>query len=115
MPRQQRWTIAVLIAACWMVSSYVQDRRDNQFDVATIKPRSSRRDAPLGALVVDLTNVSGSFDYRQPVPDQEPKYSGIEHAESFVGVPGDVGLTLKRSREPVEWLVIDGAARPTPD
>ena len=67
------------------------------------------------APVVDLTNVSGSFDYRQPNPDLDPKYEGPEHATSFLQMLDSVGLELKRSRGPVEWLVIDSAARPTPD
>ena len=67
------------------------------------------------APVVDLTNVSGSFDYRQPNPDLDPKYEGPEHATSFLQMLDSVGLELKRSRGPVEWLVIDSAARPTAD
>jgi len=67
------------------------------------------------APVVDVTNVSGSFDYRQPNPDLDPKYEGPEHATSFLQMLDSVGLELKRSRGPVEWLVIDSAARPTPD
>ena len=67
------------------------------------------------APVVDVTNVSGSFDYRQPNPDLDPKYEGPEHATSFLQMLDSVGLELKRSRGPVEWLVIDSAARPTAD
>lgn len=67
------------------------------------------------APVVDLTNVSGVFDYRQQVPDQDPQYTGIGHTDSFLRMLNDVGLQLKRTRGPVEWLVIDSAARPSPD
>jgi uncharacterized protein (TIGR03435 family) len=67
------------------------------------------------APVVDLTNVSGSFDFRQQNPDLDPKYEGTEHAASFVNMLGTIGLDLKRTRGPVEWLVIDSAARPSPE
>jgi hypothetical protein len=34
---------------------------------------------------------------------------------SFLRMLGDVGLELKRASGPVEWLVIESAARPSPD
>ena len=67
------------------------------------------------APVVDLTGVSGAFDYRQQVPDAEPAYAGIEHTGSFLRMIRDVGLELKRSTGPIEWLVIEGAVRPSPN
>jgi uncharacterized protein (TIGR03435 family) len=67
------------------------------------------------APVVDLTTLSDPFDYRQQVPDAEPAYAGIEHTNSFVRMLSDVGLELKRSTGPVEWLVIENAVRPTAD
>ena len=67
------------------------------------------------APVVDMTNVSGSFDYRQQVPELDPKYEGAEHTASFMRMLETVGLELKRSRGPVEWLVIDSAVRPSSD
>jgi uncharacterized protein (TIGR03435 family) len=69
----------------------------------------------LRTLVVDLTNVNGSYDYRQQVPDQEPKYEGIEHTDSFLRMLREIGLELKRTRGPIEWLVIVSAARPSPN
>jgi uncharacterized protein (TIGR03435 family) len=66
------------------------------------------------APVIDLTNVSGSFDYRQR-PELDPEYTGLEHNASFMRMLDGVGLELKRTRGPVEWLVIESAARPTPD
>jgi uncharacterized protein (TIGR03435 family) len=69
----------------------------------------------LRAPVADLTGVSGAYDYRQQVPDAEPVYAGVEHTGSFLRMIGDVGLELKRSTGPVEWLVIESAARPSPD
>jgi uncharacterized protein (TIGR03435 family) len=65
------------------------------------------------ASVVDLTNLSGAYDYTQTVPDQDPNYS--DNTDSFLRLLKDVGLELKRSRGPVEILVIDGAARPSPN
>ena len=67
------------------------------------------------APVADLTNLSGPYDYRQATHDQEPAYSGIEQTGSFLRMLNDVGLEMKRTRGPVEWLVIEGAARPSPD
>lgn len=66
------------------------------------------------APVVDLTNVSGSFDYRQQ-PELDPQYVGLEHNASFMRMIDSVGLELKRTRGPVETLVIDSAQRPTPN
>ena len=67
------------------------------------------------APVVDQTGLGGAFDYRQQVRDAEPAYAGIEHTSSFLRMIGEVGLELKRSTGPVEWLVIDSAARPSPN
>jgi uncharacterized protein (TIGR03435 family) len=67
------------------------------------------------APVVDITNVSGSFDYRQQDPDLDPQYAGEGHAASFVHMLGTVGLELKQTKGPVEWLVIDSAERPRPE
>lgn len=69
----------------------------------------------LRAPVVDLTKVNGQYDYTQDVPDRDPKYDGIEHTDSFLRMLTEVGLDLKRTRGPVEWLVIDSASRPSPD
>jgi uncharacterized protein (TIGR03435 family) len=65
------------------------------------------------ASVVDLTNLSGAYDYTQTVPDQDPNYS--DNTDSFLRLLRDVGLELKRSRGPVETLVIDSAERPSPN
>ena len=67
------------------------------------------------APVVNMTETSGQYDYSQKTPDQEPAYSGLEHTDSFLRMLKDIGLELKRTRGPVEWLVIESAARPSPD
>jgi uncharacterized protein (TIGR03435 family) len=69
----------------------------------------------LNAPVVDMTNLTGVYDYRQAVPDQEPAYAGIEHTDSFLRMLKEVGLELKRTQGPVETLVIESAVRPSPN
>ena len=51
----------------------------------------------------------------QPARASRPEYAGLEHNTSFLRMLDGVGLELKRTRGPVEWLVIESAARPTPD
>lgn len=68
----------------------------------------------LHAPVLDRTELSGSFDYRQRVPDLEPKYSG-DQSDSFLSYLAELGLKLERSRGPVEMLVIDHASKPSPN
>jgi uncharacterized protein (TIGR03435 family) len=65
------------------------------------------------APVIDLTNVSGAFDYRQTVPDQDPNYA--DNTDSFLRMLKDVGLELKRREGLAEMLMIDSAARPSPN
>jgi len=64
--------------------------------------------------VLDRTELSGSFNYRQSQPDLEPKYSG-DQSESFLNYLAEVGLKMERSKGPVETLVIDHAAKPSPN
>jgi uncharacterized protein (TIGR03435 family) len=66
------------------------------------------------ASVVDRTNLSGEYDYTQMVPDPDPSLTG-DDTDSFLRLLKDVGLELKRSKGSVETLVIDSAAKPTPD
>jgi uncharacterized protein (TIGR03435 family) len=67
----------------------------------------------LHAPVVDRTALSGTFDYRQSVPDLEPNYS--DNSESFLHMISEVGLKLERTRGSVEMFVIDSAAKPSPN
>lgn len=63
--------------------------------------------------VLDRTELSGSFDYRQRVPDTEPNYS--DNTDSFLRLVPELGLKLERSKGTVEIFVIDHAAKATPD
>jgi uncharacterized protein (TIGR03435 family) len=69
----------------------------------------------VNAPVVDMTNLSGLYDYIQTVQDENPKSGGIEQTDSFLRLLKEVGLELKRTRGPVETLVIESASRPSPD
>lgn len=64
--------------------------------------------------VLDRTALSGRFNYRQRVPDLEPKYSG-DQSDSFLSFMQELGLKLERAKGPVETLVIDHAAKPSPN
>ena len=68
----------------------------------------------LHARVQDQTGLTGSFDYRQRQPDLEPQY-GADQSQSFKAFLSEAGFKLERSKGPVETLVIDYAARPTPN
>jgi uncharacterized protein (TIGR03435 family) len=70
-------------------------------------------DHMLNVPVLDRTELSGPFDYRQAVPDDEPAYSGPSHQGSFINMLSVVGLKLERSKGPVEVLVIDHAEKPS--
>ncbi|MDR3698459.1 MAG: M56 family metallopeptidase [Candidatus Sulfopaludibacter sp.] len=64
--------------------------------------------------VLDRTKLSGPFDYRQRQPDLEPTYSG-DQSDSFLRFLQEAGLKLERTKGPVEYFVIDRAARPAPN
>jgi len=64
--------------------------------------------------VLDRTGLTGSFDYRQRQPDVDPVYSGDQSA-SFRSYLGEAGLKLERATGSIEMLVIDGAAKPSPN
>jgi uncharacterized protein (TIGR03435 family) len=68
----------------------------------------------LHAPVHDRTELTGSFDYRQRQPDLDPQYDG-DQSYSFKAFLSEAGFKLERSKGPVEMLVIDYAARPTPN
>jgi uncharacterized protein (TIGR03435 family) len=67
----------------------------------------------LHAPVVDRTELSGSFDYKQRQPDAEPNYS--DNSDSFLRFIAEMGLKLERAKGPVEVFVIDHAAKPLPN
>ncbi|HWB86073.1 MAG TPA: TIGR03435 family protein [Bryobacteraceae bacterium] len=64
--------------------------------------------------VLDRTDLSGQFDYRQRQPDLDPKYSG-DQSMSFRGCLRELGLKLVPAKAPVETFVIDHAAKPSPN
>lgn len=64
--------------------------------------------------VEDRTELSGLFHYRQAVADLEPKYDD-DQSESFISFLSELGLKLERTKGPVEQLVIDHAAKPSPN
>jgi len=66
------------------------------------------------APVVDRTELSGSFDYRQAVADVEPNY-GPDQSDTFRSFVSELGLKLERTKGPVETFVIDHAVKPSPD
>ncbi len=65
--------------------------------------------------VVDRTELSGSFDYRQPtsLPQSEANYS--DPSDSFLRLIPELGLKLERGKGPIEIFVIDHATKPSPN
>jgi uncharacterized protein (TIGR03435 family) len=64
--------------------------------------------------VLDRTELSGSFDYRQRQPDLEPNHDG-DQSDSLKSYIKELGLKLERAKGPVESFVIDHAAKPSPN
>lgn len=72
---------------------------------------------PAGAVVVDRTGLSGTFDVDltwapEPRPDTVPS---TDAPSIFTAVREQLGLKLEPVRGPVEMLVIESAELPTPD
>ena len=82
---------------------------------ATAMPQLAKfaSDYVLHAPVLDRTELSGSFDYKQRLPDLEPNYS--DNSDSFLRLIPELGLRLERSKGPVEIFVIDHAGKPSPN
>jgi len=66
------------------------------------------------APVIDGTELSGSFDYKQRQPDLEPNY-GPDQTATFLDFLSELGLKLERTKGPVETFVIDHAAKASPN
>jgi uncharacterized protein (TIGR03435 family) len=63
--------------------------------------------------VIDETALTGTFDAELTwTPDSTAETAG---ASLFTAVQEQLGLKLEASRAPIEVLVIDHVARPTPD
>ena len=82
---------------------------------ATAMPQLAKfaADYVLHAPVLDRTELSGQFDYRQSMPESEPNYR--DNSDSFLRLIPEVGLTLVRAKGAVEIFIIDHAARPLPN
>jgi uncharacterized protein (TIGR03435 family) len=82
---------------------------------ATSMPQLAKyaADNVLHAPVVDRTELSGIFDYKQRQADLEPNYT--DNADSFLRFIPELGLKLERGKGPVEIFVIDHAAKPSPN
>ena len=83
---------------------------------ATSMPQLAQNAAAfiLRAPVVDRTEISGSFDYRQARPDSDPQYDA-DQSPSFLRHIAELGLEMEKAKGPVEIFVIDYAAQPTPN
>jgi uncharacterized protein (TIGR03435 family) len=65
-----------------------------------------------------MTNLSGLYDYKQTGTEERFGTGAdfqIDTTNSFLRLLKEVGLELKRTRGPVETLVIESAVRPSPD
>jgi uncharacterized protein (TIGR03435 family) len=70
----------------------------------------------LDRVVIDKTGLTGDFDWTlewsaEPVPDNAAPLG----PSIFTAVQEQLGLKLEPARGPVEMLIIDSVARPTPD
>jgi uncharacterized protein (TIGR03435 family) len=64
--------------------------------------------------VLDRTGLTSQYHYRQAAPDAEPKYGG-DQSDSFLNFLAEMGLKMERTIGPVETIVIDHAATPSPN
>jgi uncharacterized protein (TIGR03435 family) len=75
-------------------------------------------DGIVHASVVDMTNLSGLYDYgdrmRFPIPQPGDSFR-TELIDYFQETLKDAGLRLEKTRGPVETLVIESAVRPSPE
>jgi uncharacterized protein (TIGR03435 family) len=82
---------------------------------ATTMPELARfASAILNAPVLDRTELTGSFDFRQPQPDLEPQYDG-DQTSTFKAFLSQAGIKWERTKGTVETLVIDHAVPPAPN
>lgn len=80
---------------------------------ATSMPQLAKfaSDFVLHAQVIDRTELTGAFDYRQRVPDADPDYR--DNSASFLRLIPELGLKLERTKGPVQIFRIDHAVRPS--
>lgn len=67
--------------------------------------------------VVDKTGISGSYDFDVKTSDFDPtvKYTPEDSFSSILTAVRDLGLSLKSAKGPVQTIVIDSAAQPSPN
>lgn len=73
---------------------------------------------PLGAPLVDETNLQGKYDFAldfRPYVDQAQDIHADPQAVLKATFEGELGLRLVRGRRSISTLVIDHASEPTPD
>jgi uncharacterized protein (TIGR03435 family) len=69
-------------------------------------------------LVVDRTGLGGTYDFELQYTRDDALGRGDQSAGApslFTALREQLSLKLESARGPVEFLVIDGATRPTPD
>ena len=73
----------------------------------------------VGRPVVNDTSVAGSFDYEvtyAPPPNAAADTAVVDDRPAiFTALQEQLGVMLRPSRGPVEVMVVDRVARPTPD
>ena len=73
----------------------------------------------IDSIVVDRTQLSGRFDlrlqFRPPDDRSVPPLARDVHSELAVAMREQLGLALRRQRQPVSVLVVDHAEQPAPD
>lgn len=67
--------------------------------------------------VIDKTGICGSYDFDVKTSEFDPnaKYSREDSFTSTLAAIHDLGLNLKSAKGPVETIVIDSAAQPSPN
>ena len=61
--------------------------------------------------VVDMTGLTGGFDFSYELPRRDPENGGAWFAEIQASLQKQLGLKLERGRAPLEFLVIERAER----
>lgn len=72
-------------------------------------------DVALHAPVLDRTELSGQFDYKEPEPPADSDANRTDFTDNFMRLIPELGLKFERTKGPVETFVIDHAEKPTPN
>ena len=65
--------------------------------------------------VLDETGLSGSFDFKSALLDNDPKEEYQEIVASILTSVEGIGLKLNSAKGPVETIVIDHIEQPSPN